>query len=352
MAIRPRQAPHPLAGLHGRQPNGGMNTLTCHLISLFLLFSVSACGGGGGGGASSTETTTEVLPAGWVRLADLPAGLAKFGVAAINGRLVVAGGYDTRAGVWIYDIASNSWSAGPALPRGTDNVAALATTDRVWAVGGEAGTALQAYDPVAGSWSLAPSAPAVRFAATAGVVAGRLHVAGGWNASNTASASVTRHDIFDPALGSWASGAPLATARNAAAGAVVNGKFYVLGGRAPGIRSNDQTPLAGVEVYTPSSDRWDAGPSMPTARGSLAAAVVADRIYVFGGEAASGTVSNAVERLDPATGSWSAMPAMPYRSHGLGAVAVGSAIYVMDGFTGASDAVGTESRALYRYTPP
>ena len=30
-------------------------------------------------------------PAGWTRLADLPAGVAKFGLAAVNGKLIVAG---------------------------------------------------------------------------------------------------------------------------------------------------------------------------------------------------------------------------------------------------------------------
>lgn len=75
---------------------------------------------------------------------------------------------------------------------------------------------------------------------------------------------------------------------------------------------------------------------------------------MFGGEAttaAGSTVSNAVERYDPATNSWQVLDAMPYRAHGLGAVAVGNVIYVMGGFTGSSDAVGSESRSLYRYQP-
>ena len=336
-----------------RQPNGGMNWKT-HTTRLLLVLTTTACGGGGGGASTTNTTTTDttVLPAGWTRLADLPTGVAKFGVAAHSGRLYVTGGYDTRSTVWVYDIASDSWSAGPALPRATDNVAAVATTDRVWAIGGESGTALQSFDPVARTWSLAPDAPSVRFASAAGVLAGRLHVAGGWNASNSASASLTRHDIFDPGLAAWVGAAPLLTARNAAAGAVANGKFYVVGGRAPGIRRTDQTPLASVEVYTPGGDRWDAAAPLPTARGSLAAVGLAGQIYALGGEDASGAVSNVVERLDLSTGSWTPLTAMPYRSHGLGAVAVGSAIYVMGGFTGASDAVGTESRALYRYTPP
>lgn len=343
----------PLSTTGVRTSNGGMNwkTFTTHLL---LLLTTTACGGGGGSSPATAEPTPApaVLPAGWTRLADLPTGVAKFGLTALNGRLYVTGGYDTLSTVWMYDIATDTWSAGPALPRATDNVATLATSDRVWAIGGEAGAVLQSYDPVTRTWSLAPNAPTIRFASAAGVLAGRLHVAGGWNASNTASASLTRHDIFDPSVPGWVGASPLLTARNAAAGAVVGGKFYVAGGRTPGIRRGDQTPLASVEVYTPGSDRWDTAAPLPTARGSLAVAALAGQIYAFGGEEASGTVSQAVERLDPTTGSWSVLPAMPYRSHGLGAVAVGTAIYVMGGFGGASDAVGTESKALYRYMPP
>lgn len=329
--------------------------LTRRTTQLLLLIAAiaSACGGGGGtaGPEPAPEPAPPPLPAGWTRLADMPAGVAKFGVTALNGRLYVLGGYDTRATVWVYDIASNTWSAGPALPRATDNVAAAATVDRVWAIGGEAGAALQAFDPVAGTWALAPNAPAVRFAAAAGVLAGRLHVAGGWNANNAASASLTRHDVYDPGLAGWVGAAALPTARNAAGGAVVDGRFYVVGGRSPGIRSTDQQPLAVVEVYTPEADRWDAAAPMPSARGSLAAAALGGRVYAFGGEDSAGAVSNAVERLDPGTGLWTTLTPMPYRSHGLGAVAVGEDLYVMGGFGGASDAVGTESRALYRYRP-
>lgn len=331
---------------------------------LLIAASAAACGGGGGTDSptpspspSPTPAPTPPpqpapLPAGWSRLADLPSGVAKFGVAALGNRIYVTGGYDTRAGVWVYDIASDTWSAGPALPRGTDNVSTVATADRVWAIGGEAGATLQSFDPVARTWALAPAPPAVRFAATAGVLAGRLHVAGGWNANNAASASLTRHDVFDPALQTWSTAAPMATARNAAGGAVIDGRLVVVGGRAPGIRRNDQQPLASVEVYSPATDRWETGPALPTARGSLAVAALAGRIYAFGGEDASGAVSSAVERLDLATGSWSTLPAMPYSSHGLGAVTVGNSIYIMGGFAGASDAVGSESKALYRYTPP
>jgi hypothetical protein len=315
--------------------------------------------------ACSNATSTDsraidvtVLPAvaaGWTRLADMPVALAKFGVAEINGQLVVAGGYDTLTTVYLYDIAADQWRTGPSLPRGSDNLAMVAAGGRVYALGGEARNAVQVYDPIANAWSSGPAIPTIRFASAVAVVDGRIHIAGGWNYNNATTGSLATHDVFDTAVQTWAaagSAAPMPTARNAAGGAAIDGRFYVAAGRAPGIRSNDNTPLAALEIYTPGTNSWAAGPGAPTARGSVAAAALGGRLYVFGGEAGAAGVTDAVERYDVTRGTWDVMQAMPYRAHGQGAVAVGNAIYVMGGFTGSSDAVGTASRALYRYVPP
>ena len=322
-----------------------------------------ACGGGGGGAAVATPATPTTgdagtgatptpLPPGWVRLADLPVGLAKFGVAAVGGQIHVVGGYDTRRVSYVYDIASNTWTAGPPLLRGTDNVAAVAAGGRVLAIGGEAGTALQVLDPASRTWTAGPPLPGVRFASAAAVVGARVHVVGGWNADNSASASLASQAVLDLDRQTWGTGPALATARNAAGAAVIDDRLYVVGGRSPGIRASDQRSLGSMEMLAPGAAGWVAAPPLPTARAGLAVVALGGQLYALGGEATPGGVSDAVERFDPASGQWSVLPAMPLRSHGLGAVVVGGSIYVMGGFTGPSDAVGTESAALYRYTPP
>lgn len=320
------------------------------LATLLLLTCLAACGGGGGEAATTNQPPP--LPEGWARLANMPAGVAKFGAVAVGGRIYVAGGYDTRRTLYIYDIAADTWATGPTLPQGTDNVAVLEREGKVVALGGEAGTAMQVFDPATSAWSAGPALPAPRFAAAAANLGGGLHLVGGWNVSNSASASLTRHDRLAAGAATWTSAAPLATARNAAGAAVLGGRLYVVGGRSPGIRANDQTSLASTEVYDPATDSWSAGVPLPTARGSLGVAALGGRLYALGGESTPGTVSNAVERFDATTNTWSTLPAMPLRAHGLAVVAAGSSLYVMGGFTGASDAVGTESNALYRYTPP
>ena len=70
--------------------------------------------------------------------------------------------------------------------------------------------------------------------------------------------------------------------RNHCAGGVINGKFYVVGGRGA---SNSATAL---EVYNPSSNTWSPLAPMPTGRSGIAAAVVNNELWVFGGEDLNG----------------------------------------------------------------
>lgn len=297
----------------------------------------------------------EPAPAdGWTRLADLPEPLAKFGIAALGDRLHVVGGYDTRRSHWVYDPTTDRWQAGPPLPRGSDNLALLALAGRLMAIGGEAGTAVQVYDPAAQAWHAGPPLPAVRFASAAAVLAGRIHLAGGWNADNRRSASLASQVVFDPGRGAWLEAPPLATPRNAAAAAVLEGRLMVAGGRAPGIRADDQQALASMEVFEPrgpGTGDWQAGPALPQPRAGLALVALGGRLLAFGGETTGGRVSDEVTRYDPASRSWSALAPMPWRSHGLGAVVRLDAVHVMGGFGGPSDAVGTESVVHYRYRP-
>lgn len=253
--------------------------------------------------------------------------------------------------VQLFDTEAGHWHTGAPLIRGTDNVAVVALRGRVHAIGGEARTAHQIYDPAAGTWTLGPASPRIRFASAAAVLKGRLHVMGGWNYNNADSDSLDSHDIYDPKTGTWTPAAPLATKRNAAAAAVLDGHIVVIGGRAPGIRANDQTSLASCEVYDPVADSWREGPPLPQARASLAAVTLRGSVYALGGESTPGGVRASVTRLDALDGSWATLPDMPLAAHGLAAGVADHAIIVMGGFTGPSDAVGTESRACWRYKP-
>jgi N-acetylneuraminic acid mutarotase len=75
--------------------------------------------------------------------------------------------------------------------------------------------------------------------------------------------------------------------------------------------------------------------------------VLDGRIFVFGGEARSGTFSE-VEAYDPESNGWSRFVRMPTARHGLGAVVVGRRIYVI---AGGPTPGGSASSAVDIFTP-
>ncbi|MGH2436785.1 MAG: kelch repeat-containing protein, partial [bacterium] len=75
---------------------------------------------------------------------------------------------------------------------------------------------------------------------------------------------------------------------------------------------------------------WRTLAPLPTPRSGVAAAVIARRIFVFGGEE-TGRVFSDNEVYDPSNNTWTVMAPMPTPRHGTGGAAVGSAIYIPGG---------------------
>jgi kelch-like protein 2/3 len=109
----------------------------------------------------------------------------------------------------------------------------------------------QRYDPATNSWK-ALALPAFRHSyPAAGVISGKLYVAGGID-NGVATAVV---EIYDPATNTWGKRPSMPTARWAAVGSVIEGLWYVVGGA-----GSDEKGLATLEVYEPVSETWRARP--------------------------------------------------------------------------------------------
>ena len=114
--------------------------------------------------------------------------------------------------------------------------------------------------------------------------------------------------IYDPATGAWtASGAgssaplPLPQARGGMGKAVFDGgEFWVFGGETlDGPGATGKGVYDRVDIYDPVSNRWRAGPPMPTGRHGIFPVLVGDRIYVVaGGVHSSTSASRVAEVLD------------------------------------------------------
>ena len=249
-------------------------------------------------GATDRHIALDLATGTWGDLTPLPLARHHPNLISFDGKLLSIGGFEARSesavwvmqsGVWVFD--ERGWTDGPTLPQ--------------------------------------PNGESVT-----GVVGGQLHVCGGRNPRGEANASWNDHtDIGDHFVladlaSSWERAAPLPTARNSAAAAVLRGSWHVVGGRTV---AGGNTPVH--EVYDPQEDRWRTAAPMPQGQAGLAAAAIGGKLYAFGGEYFDngGGVYPECWMYDSSTDTWSAIPDMPQPRHGLGAVAVSDSIYVIGG---------------------
>jgi N-acetylneuraminic acid mutarotase len=146
-------------------------------------------------------------------------------------------------------------------------------------------TRLFRYDPATDSWSEREPAPRPHHRAAVGVINGKIYVAGGM--TNTLRNDVTYQydpeplaglDVYDPATNVWTSKRSIPTARWGAAAGVIDGKLYIAGGM--GI---DYSVLSAMEMYDPATNTWAARAKMLTPRAGTGAAVVGGMLHVLGG---------------------------------------------------------------------
>lgn len=310
---------------------------------------------------------TAPAPSGWRSGPSLPFPVQEIYPCLHDGRIYLAGGFIAEHGSitgptdahHAFDPSTGRWTPRAPLPVPRHHPQLVSYRGHLFSIGGfearENGAwqmqgDMWLYDQAGDRWQWAPDLPAPNAESTAGVIGRNLHVVGGrqprdgrnldWDDHGDTGA----HWVFDGT--GWSELAPMPTARNSAAGGVIDGRLHIVGGRSV---AGGNTPVH--EVYDPGTDRWERVAPMPKGQGGLAAAVVDGRLYAFGGEyfTGGGGVFPDAWAYDPASDRWRALPDMPRPRHGLGAVAIDSDIYLIGG---ALQASGTDtSAAVDIYTP-
>lgn len=192
------------------------------------------------------------------------------------------------------------------------------------------------YDPASDEWEVKSPAPEVHGETVCLPLNGKVHVLCGRTPTSESNkiwqdhTDSSRHLIYDPASDKWETGAPVPTARNSAAGAVIEGKLYLVAGRT--VSGGNQTA---TEIYDPKEDKWRSGTPMPQGQGGLAAGVLNGELYAFGGEYFNdgGGVYPECWIYHPKADQWRAGPAMVTPRHGLGGVTLDGRIFAIGGAT-------------------
>lgn len=237
----------------------------------------------------------------------IPGGVDHANLAALNGKVYFVGGIrigsDFVTGrTFEYDPATNAWTerASMPTPRGASGVAAL--DGRIYVAGGLTATDsvnnFEAYDPAANSWTILPPMPTARDHLTAQAVGGKFYAIAGRRSDNFRA-----NEEYDPATNRWTVRAPIPTARGGLGSGTIGGRIQVFGGEGPS--GTPEGTFRQNEEYNPATNTWRTLAPMPTPRhGLYGATVEGQRIFVpSGGPMAGGFFSTVHEAfyLPPAT---------------------------------------------------
>jgi N-acetylneuraminic acid mutarotase len=193
----------------------------------------------------------------WRRGPDMPAERGAGAVAQVGRFVYYVGGRNLArtedvAAVYALDLDTNTWRTRAAMPNPRNHISAASLNGFLYAIGGQHREASQAqnlndvhrYDPRTDRWTAVARLPIAMSHSFASTFAheGRIYVVGGEVAHNVATGVAY---AYDPSRDTWKKLGDLPQARRAAQAGVINGKLYVAGGSIVGAQKNDvwEAPL-------------------------------------------------------------------------------------------------------------
>lgn len=310
-----------------------------YLITITFLFAL----------ATANATTLR-----WQQQPPLPLPVQEIYPVWHQNKIVVAGGLSSElvvtpgpgsvtAKVQQYSPQLQQWQDGVALPEPRHHAYLVSHAGQLYAFGGfvvsERGWWTNSRDVLRldaenKSWQRIAELPVALSETVATVIDNKIHLVSGRTVNDTDngqwrnSFDTAQHWIFDPHTLAFSEAPAIPTARNSAAGAMLNGRWHVIGGR-----TVTDGNLAVHEVFDVSSKLWHTLAPLPDAQAGLAAAVIDNHLLVFGGEhfVEGGGVFKQVWRYEPATDSWQALGELPIARHGHGAVVAAQQLYIIGG---------------------
>ncbi|XP_069794279.1 influenza virus NS1A-binding protein homolog A isoform X4 [Narcine bancroftii] len=255
------------------------------------------------------------------------------GTAELNGKLVVAGGYNREEclrTVECYDPATDGWTfiAPMRTPRARFQMAVL--MGQLYVTGGSNGHSDElccgeTYNPNTRDWTPVPELRTNRCNAGVCSLNGKLYIVGG--SDPYGQKGLKNCDSFDPVSKIWTNCAPLNTRRHQAAVCELDGYLYVVGG------AESWNCLNTVERYNPENNTWTLVSPMNMARRGSGVAIYNGKIFAVGGFDGTRAL-NCVEMYDPTNNEWKMMGSMISARSNAGVAAVNGLLYAVGGFDG------------------
>ncbi|XP_028823677.1 influenza virus NS1A-binding protein homolog A [Denticeps clupeoides] len=266
-------------------------------------------------------------------LAPMQYARSGLGAAALDGKLIAAGGYNREEclrTVERYDPEADRWTfiAPMCTPRARFQMAVL--MGQLYVMGGSNGhsdelSCGETYDPDTDEWTQVPELRTNRCNAGVCSLGNSLYVVGG--SDPCGQKGLKNCDSFDPVSRVWTNCAPLNIRRHQAAVCGLERFMYVIGG------AESWNCLNSVERYDPENNTWTLVAPMNVARRGAGVGVYEGKLFVVGGFDGSRALS-CVEVYDPARNEWKMLGGMTSARSNSGVAVMGNVIYAMGGFDG------------------
>jgi N-acetylneuraminic acid mutarotase len=282
----------------------------------------------------------------WATKANNPLTRMEANGIAVNGKLYVFGGYITwpnatnRADA--YDPVTNTWTQLASMPDAITHTQVVSDGSKIYLVGGFVGPypststgKLWIYNIASNTWSLGPTLPLALGSGGAALHNGKLYFFGGALRTSTNYLDQWDYYVLDLNGGTaWQRLGNVPTKRNHLCAVVMDNKIYLIGGQVAHGEGNAN--LALVEMYDPATNTWSTRASMPIAKGHIATASYNGYIYVIGGaidDGAYGTHTADISRYHPATNTWATVSPLPESRKQPVAGFINGKLYVTSGDT-------------------
>lgn len=296
---------------------------------------------------------------GWALKAPLLTTNSETGVAELDGKIYVIGGYPadrkTVATVQMYDSRSNRWQLVAPLPVPLNHVMPAAVNGKIYVIGGQTTEQSEAskagfvdtvyeYDPATDKWTARVPMPTKRGGGAAAVIDGKIYVAGGRPPGGSDFA------MYDPKTDRWTKLPNMPTQRNHLAAGAFDGKVYVFGGRFGGGFQSERTDA--VEVFDPKTEQWSKRKPLLKPRGGVNGIFANGCFHLFGGEGNPDHPYHVFvdhDYYNPVADSWHPLDPMPIAVHGVTGLAfIDRLIYLPGGGTAQGGSSGSTIHQVYR----
>ncbi|XP_016521253.1 kelch-like protein 33 [Poecilia formosa] len=254
----------------------------------------------------------------WRRLGEMPAS-PRFSheVAVLNGQLYILGGKkyygngDIFNSVYRYDPLQNSWESLCEMQEKRSSFSVVVLDGRLYAVGGYCESdhmdTVECYCPTTNSWRFACPLDLPLGGHVAKVFKGQIFISGGQNTDQLCVASMF---LYHPETGSTFL-TSMSNPRAHHSMEHLGEHLYVAGG----ITTNDNMTVIdqlACEMYSPATNSWTAFTSLQVPHVGAGSAVLEGKFYVLGGYSQEDfSDTNMVHRYDNTTQKWENMGQMP-----------------------------------------